>query len=245
MSRAVITCTWDDVPHITPQMQAQMMADLPEHVIETRRKGIPRLGSGAIYPIAESRFVIDPIHIPAHWPRAFGFDAGWHNTAAIWGAWDKDSDVVYLYSEHLQHKWAVPLHAAALKARGRWIPGVGDAAATDQSDGKQLIKMYRGEGVNLRLAQKQVEAGIQAVYGRLVTGRLKIFQSLEQWLKEYRLYRYDEKTGKPVKTNDHLMDATRYLIMSGLKRAKTKIQSAEPDAPRTKERLMGWSNNRT
>ena len=42
-------------------------------------------------------------------------------------------------------------------------------------------------------------------------GRLKIFRTLQAWLAEYRLYRRDEH-GDIVKENDHLMDATRYLV---------------------------------
>jgi hypothetical protein len=62
------------------------------------------------------------------------------------------------------------------------------------------------------------EAGIFAVWQRLSGGKLKVFQSLSNWLAEFRLYRRDEK-GTIVKENDHLLDATRYLIMSGLDRA--------------------------
>lgn len=35
------------------------------------------------------------------------------------------------------------------------------------------------------------------------------------FLKEYRLYRRDEN-GKIMKENDHLMDAMRYYIVSGI-----------------------------
>src|SRR5207249_3837328 len=65
-------------------------------------------------------------------------------------------------------------------------------------------------------ADNAVEAGLYAAWSRLSTGRLKVFKNvLPNWLAEYRIYRRDEK-GKVVKENDHLMDATRYLIMSGL-----------------------------
>jgi hypothetical protein len=65
------------------------------------------------------------------------------------------------------------------------------------------------------------EAGIQAVWERLSVGKLKVFKTLGNWRAEQRFYRRDEK-GKIVKENDHLMDATRYLIISGLKRAKVR-----------------------
>jgi hypothetical protein len=61
-----------------------------------------------------------------------------------------------------------------------------------------------------------VEAGIFAVWERLVSGRLKIFKSLTPWFNEYRIYRRDENGKVADKQDDHLMDCTRYLIMSGL-----------------------------
>ncbi len=53
------------------------------------------------------------------------------------------------------------------------------------------------------------------------SGKLKVFRSLGNWLSEFRLYQRD-RDGKIVKQNDHLMDATRYLIMSGRDRMRTK-----------------------
>ena len=53
----------------------------------------------------------------------------------------------------------------------------------------------------------------------MVEGRLKVFRTCVNWLSEYRIYRRN-KQGKIVKENDHLMDGTRYLIVSGLNIAK-------------------------
>jgi hypothetical protein len=40
--------------------------------------------------------------------------------------------------------------------------------------------------------------------------------SLSNWFREFRKYHRDDKgSGKIVKRDDHLMDATRYLIVSG------------------------------
>ena len=76
-------------------------------------------------------------------------------------------------------------------------------------------------GLDVEVAFIGVESGIYEVWQRLSTGRLKVFRSMSNWLYEFRLYRRDEK-GRIVKENDHLMDATRYLVMSGLDRAKVK-----------------------
>jgi hypothetical protein len=56
-----------------------------------------------------------------------------------------------------------------------------------------------------------------------------VFAELTNWLQEYRLYRRDDK-GHIVKQNDHLMDATRYLIKSGRGRMTTEpVEEPEPE----------------
>jgi len=42
-----------------------------------------------------------------------------------------------------------------------------------------------------------------------------VFSTLQNWRAEYRIYRRSEK-GEVIKENDHLMDDTRYLVMSGI-----------------------------
>ena len=77
-------------------------------------------------------------------------------------------------------------------------------------------------------AENAVEAGLYAVWERLSDGRLFVFNSLQNWLSEFRIYRRDEK-GKIVKQNDHLMDATRYLIMSGMQVACREPREEDED----------------
>lgn len=213
-------CSWDDVPHLSEKEKQEMLASCPPYLRDARRRGIPTAGIGKVYVTEEDQFVIKPFQLPSHWRRCFGFDGGWHNTACIWLAYDKDEDVAYLYSEYKRGEQTIPVHASAMKARGSWIPGVGDAAAIGQDNGRKLLSLYQAEGVRMRLPDKAVDAGIQAVLSRLETGKLKVFSTCQQWLAEYRLYSYDEKQNIK-KRNDHLMDATRYGIVSGLKIATT------------------------
>lgn len=222
-TKCVIMASWDDAPHLTEEAKTQLLASIPPFQRDARSKGIPQLGSGAIYPVPESEFVVDDFAIPDHWPRAYGMDVGWNRTAAPWAAWNRESDTLYLYAEHYRGQAEPAVHAEAIKARGAWIPGVIDPASRGrtQIDGQQLLQMYKDLGLDLEMANNAVEAGIYDVWMRLSTGRLKVFRSMGNWLQEFRLYRRDEK-GKIVKANDHLMDATRYLLMSGLDRAKTK-----------------------
>lgn len=219
-SKGYVHCSLDEVAHMTPEERRAKEAATPPWEREARINGLPSIGSGKIYPVEERTFLVDPFRIPDHWERAFGFDGGYHHTAAVWGAYDKDNDTWYLYGEYKPGEGPVALHATAIKLRGEWIPGVGDAAAISQTDGSKMLDLYRALGVDLTLADKEVGKGLAMVLDLLLTGKLKVFSNLKQWLDEFRLYRFDEKH-RVVKVKDHLMDATRYLIMSGLKVATT------------------------
>jgi hypothetical protein len=61
----------------------------------------------------------------------------------------------------------------------------------------------------------------------MAEGRLKVFSSLQNWRSEFRIYRRD-KNGKVVKSDDHLMDASRYLLMPGL---RSRRRSRAPNSP--------------
>lgn len=203
-------------------MKAELIASIPPHMRDARTKGIPQLGAGAIYPVPESEIIVEPFKIPNFWPRVYALDVGWNRTAALWGAWDRDQDCVYLYSEYYRGEAEPAIHAQAILARGKWIPGVIDPASRGRSqiDGERLIDMYVDLGLSLGAADNAVEAGIYEVWSRLSAGKLKVFKTLQNFLSEYRLYRRDEK-GKIVKSNDHLCDCCRYLIITGLMIAET------------------------
>ena len=228
IGRAVVQCGWDDVPHLSAEAKAKLLSKLMPHQRDARTKGVPALGSGAIYPVPETDIVVPDFALPDHWPRAYGMDVGWNRTAAVWGAIDREADVVYLYSGHYRGQAEPSIHADAIKARGDWIPGAIDPASRgrSQKDGEQLLQNYVDLGLSLTPADNGVESGIYEVWQRMSTGRMKVFASMRDWLDEYRIYRRDDK-GRIVKERDHLMDATRYLQKTGLDMARVKPRVAK------------------
>jgi phage terminase large subunit-like protein len=225
--RYVVLATWDDAPHLTEADKAELWKSIPAYQRDARTKGVPQLGSGAIYPVPESDIVVADFAVPAHWRKAYGMDVGWNRTAAIWAAIDPGTSCAYLYAEHYRSQAEPVVNAQAVKERGEWIPGAIDPAAhgRGQKDGEQLLSIYKGLGLKVEPAVNAVESGIANVWERLSTGRLKVFASLSAWRAEFRLYRRNEK-GQIVKEHDHLMDATRYLVMSGLERARLRPNPA-------------------
>lgn len=207
-NKCVVMAEWDDVPHLTEADKAEMLTKIPPYQRDARSKGLPQLGAGAIYPVAESDFAVDDFPVPAHWLRVFGLDVGWRKTACVWAAQDPKTRTWYLYAEHYEGLAEPSEIALALMARGSRIPGVIDPAARGRSpsDGKQLLSMYSDLGLDLTPADNSVHSGINATWDALSGGSLKVFKSLVNWFAEFRVYQRD-KNGKIVKARDHLMDA--------------------------------------
>jgi hypothetical protein len=210
----LVTAGWDDVPHLTADEKAVLLASIPPHQRDARTKGVPMLGAGAVYPFDETTIAVEPFPVPGYFARGYGFDVGWNWTAAVFVAHDRDTDVAYIYDVYKRSQAEPVLHAAAIKARGDWLPGAIDPASRGrgQSDGKKLLALYEEAGLILSIADNAVGAGISEVWQRLSTGRLRVFTTCRDWFQEFRIYRRNE-AGKIVKTNDHLMDAMRYRLM--------------------------------
>ena len=237
----LIQATWDDAPHMTKDIRNQILSALPPHERKMREMGIPQLGSGLVFPIAEDDIVCEHFEIPDYFPRICAIDFGWdHPTACVWVAWDRDSDIVYVYDSYAMRQETVPVHASAIKSRGFWIPVVYpmDGRQADKGSGKSLAVQYREEGVNLlrehftnppQTGMKEgsggnsVEAGVMDMLTRFQTKRLKIFENQGKLMEELRMYH--RKEGKIVPMNDDVISALRYAVMS---LRKARVRNTEP-----------------
>ena len=223
-----------DVEHYTDAERDQIVASYPAHEREARAKGIPTMGSGRVFPIAEAEIVVPPQAIPRHWAQINGLDFGWdHPFAAVNLAWDRDPDIVYVAKCYRQKEATPVIHAAAVRPWGEWIPCAWphDGYQHDKGSGDQLSEQYRKQHLNMLPDHAThpeggfgVEAGIMEMLERMQTGRFKVFSNLIEWLEEFRLYhRLD---GKIVKERDDLMSASRIGQMM-LRHATTQQPSGE------------------
>lgn len=234
---AITTMTIDDAGHYTPEQRAAIIATYPAHEWEARTQGVPTLGEGRIFPVDEKTIKVEPFAIPAHWPQIAGLDFGWsHPTAGARLAWDRDTDVVYLTAVHRLSQAVPAIHAATLKAWGDWIPWAWphDGLQHDKGSGDELAGQYRKHGLNMlkdkathapKKGEKEgtggngVEAGLQSMLERMLTGRWKVFSNCEPWFEEFRLYHRED--GKVVKEMDDTISASRYAYMM-LRKAITR-----------------------
>lgn len=220
-NRAVVRMTIDDAEHYSVEQRESIIASYPAHEREARAKGIPTLGSGRIYPIAEDEISEPAIQVPKHWACIAGMDFGWdHPTSAVKIAWDREADCVHVVNAYRKSQATPLIHAAALKPWGKKLifAWPHDGIGHGKDGGRPLSEQYRDEGLEMWQEHAthptggySVEAGIMDILDRMQTGRFKVFSHLHEWFDEFRMYH--RKDGKIVKERDDLMDATRMGVM--------------------------------
>lgn len=243
----VANVTWDDIPHISEAKKEELLATYDEMEKLARSRGVPGLGSGLIYPVNLDDLSFSPTK--GLWeeldmlPKAYAMDIAYTAggfTAVLWGAYDEISDTWWIIDEYKSKGSSKADHVAAIRAKGKWIDGVIDPAAdrgVSVDDSRRIIESYRDLDINVYKADNSVEAGIQEVYQRMLSGRLKISNKCPLLKKELRIYRRDEKY-QIIKRDDHLTDCLRYLVMSG-----QKVLNNNPKYEEDVDQVSPW--NRT
>lgn len=221
-----VNATWDDARHLDTEAKKRLLKSLPAHERQARAEGIPMAGTGLVYPTSDEAISIDPIPLPDHWPRICGIDFGMdHPFAAVWIAWDRDADIIYVYDCYSITGQLAPYHASAINARGRWIPvsWPADGLQRGKHDGEQLKEHFKNQGVNVLMQSARYKDGkknggmmpkepiVQEIDERMRSGRFKVFNTLPQWFREKRMYHRDDGVIEPI--NDDIMSATSYAVM--------------------------------
>jgi phage terminase large subunit-like protein len=240
-NKFVANATWDDIPHLNEASKEMLLKEYRPEERNARTRGIPGLGAGLIYPVEQRMYTFTPnkelMQSLQDLPRAYAMDIAYTSgvTAAVWGYYDEHDDTWWIYDEYYCSGMPPVVHAEAIKQKGSWIEGVVDPSSERQvkaGDDLRIIDEYRNRGLLLEKARNTLYAGIDEVYNRFVTGRLKISIRCEKLLWELKQYRKDEK-GQIVDMNDHACDCLRYLVMSGSNVLGTKPPDEEDDDPDT------------
>ncbi len=219
--RFALTMTISDALHIAPEERQRIIDGYADHEREARANGVPMLGSGRIYDIAESVIKCDPIPLPHYWPKIAAVDFGIRNFAITWMAHDRETDTLYVYDCLKLRDQTPDQHALAIRARGTDIPVAypHDGEAREKSTGKSLGELYRNldvammdKPVTFDDGSNSVERGIAELKMRMKNGQFKVFSHLNEWFDEFRLYH--RVKGIIHKENDHILDSTRYCLMA-------------------------------
>ncbi len=233
--RNTTVMTIDDALHYSASEKQRILASYQPWELEARAFGRPILGSGKIFPIARDVIACEPFTFPNHFAQINGIDIGWdHPTAAVNLGYDRDSDIVYV-AKTFRRKESTPMQIApSLLEWGAWIPWAWphDALQHDKNAGYQTSQLYSDHGLKMLPERatwpdgsNSVEAGVIDMLERMQSGRLKVFNTCDDWFQEMDLFH--RKNGQIVKINDDLLSATRYAIMM-LRYALTEPEKKRP-----------------
>lgn len=237
--RAVINMTIEDAQHIPPEERDRIISGYKKHERDARVKGIPMLGSGAIFTEVEDNVTESPIqHVPTYWRKIWGIDFGiGHPFAAVLLLWDSENDIVHVHHT-IRMADALPIqHAAAMKQIGADVPVAWpqDGTAREKS-GTVISSLYKKEGLRMlpehatwKDGGVSTEAAIEDMLAREATGRLKIASQLQDYFEERRFYH--RKDGQIVKLKDDILSATQKGLMM-LRAAKPVMLGNKRPDPR-------------
>jgi phage terminase large subunit-like protein len=231
----------DDNPYLSEEDKFMALRDYPPEVIEARKKGKHIHFAGLIYGEFDKQYhLIDNADIWAEdaGPNdnfihpglnvVVGIDPGIRNRCAVvWAALDS-YDNMYVFEELYEQGRTIKEVSDLIKltnAKYQINPlyYVIDPAARNKNNqtGRSDQMEFSDHGIFTIAGQHAVEAGINRVKERLRKQRLYVFSNCVNLVREFEKYRWREPTrsgedGKPqpVKTEDHAMDALRYLVMS-------------------------------
>lgn len=207
-----------DSPYFPKEEYERAKRMLTPTQFQLRYEGIFGKAEGLIYAdFNEQLNTCDDFVIPDDWMRIGGIDWGFINPFVALEAALSPDDVLYVYKEYYQSKKTLREHAEHLNLN---IPYYADPS------GAQEIEELLTLDYEIVPANNDVDMGILTVNARLrkqaesdETIRLKVFKSCVNTIDEFSLYQYDrnQSTGewkeKPLKRDDHCMDALRYMVM--------------------------------
>jgi phage terminase large subunit len=183
---------------------------------------------GAVYQTFGDH-IVKPFKIPDHWERIGGGDFGIRDhTVLLMGAIDPDSGITYLYEEYYKNNLPVPEHAKRMLEMVSKVPYgklrflVADPSGKKQNiqDMRSLFDHYAEYGLWFQAGNNRIDAGLAKVSAYFSLGKLKIFNSCANTIREGLNYKYkplelDSKKNpdnKPIDKDNHAMDSLRYMI---------------------------------
>lgn len=113
---------------------------------------------------------------------------------------------------------------------GKWLDGAVPRAVVVDPSAASFITELRKAGYSVKKADNDVLDGIRQVSTRLQSGELLFSSACVHTEEEFQTYVWDEKScargiDKPVKDNDHCMDAVRYFVSTILCRGTVKLKT--------------------
>jgi PBSX family phage terminase large subunit len=214
--------TIDDNPFLPPSFVENLKKEYAGTVFYDRYiLGKWTLAEGLVYPMFGDSCIVQDI--PDTGDYYISIDYGTHNpfSAGLWCVTKTEAARIgeYYYCGREERKEKTPEeYYSEVKrlAGGRDIK----CLIVDPSADAFIATVKKHHEFKVRGAVNDVLPGIQTTAEMIASGKLKIHESCEDAIREFGLYRWDEKaeSDRVVKENDHAMDEIRYMVMTVLKK---------------------------
>lgn len=171
-------------------------------------------GDGVVYRDFDKRtMMIDKQDLPDDLSYYCGVDWGFEHAGVITVFGDDRQGNVYLIEEHTKQFKFIEYWKNIAKdiqtKYGRNILFWCDSARPDN------VSEFQQAGIQARNANKAKMAGIEKVSEYMKQGKFFVVkEGVDKFLDEIYQYVWDDKTGEPVKENDHVMDSLRYAVFN-------------------------------
>lgn len=230
----VHTVDQDDNPVLEEEGKAAALA-LARNDAERRARKSGRFVSfaGRIYAdFSRARHVVPDAVVDERVRRGFdhllvGLDPGFrHQAGLVWAG--VDADGVWVIDELALERTVIPEVVAEYELRrtSRGFPpvvAIADPAIArvDSQTGKTDQQAYAEAGLPARPGNNVVQTGIRALQTLFFRDRIHIAARCDEVVRQLEKYRWvtparsqHDAPDKPVKRDDHLLDALRYAVMS-------------------------------
>lgn len=214
--------TIDDNPFLPPSFVENLKKEYAGTVFYDRYiLGKWALAEGLVYPMFGDSCIVQDI--PDTGDYYISIDYGTHNpfSAGLWCVTKTEAvrigEYYYCGREERKEKTPEEYYSEVKRlAGGRDIK----CLIVDPSADAFIATVKKHHEFKVRGAVNDVLPGIQTTAEMIASGKLKIHESCEDAIREFALYRWDEKaeSDRVVKENDHAMDEIRYMVMTVLKK---------------------------
>jgi phage terminase large subunit-like protein len=244
----VVVVDMDENPYLSEKQKAKLLRGFSKEELAARKSGRFVHFAGMIYEEFSRNFhVIPEGHVPPNSKVYVGIDPGMRHMAAVVWTYLTPEDTLVIFDElalqgHTVKQVCEAIKLINVKHGEPPLPLLPDWYVIDPSarnivhqTGRSDQMEFTDNGIVTILGQNSVTAGINRVKERLQSHRLLVMANCQQTIDQFRKYRWatptrteDDAKEKPVKTDDHLLDALRYVVAS---------RPISPQEEREEERL--------
>lgn len=206
----------EDNPILTEQMIERTKAMYSGVFYDRYIRGLWVIAEGIIYPMFGKDTTVPTVE-RKYSRYVISMDYGIQNPTAmlLWGfcdgVWYQVDEFYHSGRETSQQKTDQDYYEDLEQLAGdRYI----DCLIIDPSATSFIALVKQKRRFKVRRAANDVIDGIQKTASAIQQGKIKVNDCCKRTIKEYGLYSWDQKADedRPIKDNDHAMDATRYFV---------------------------------